>query len=266
MVMDGHDPGEIVRQSLSDPAVRRGVAEAYARTFRSAGVAHDRALPLAEQVIGILEQTPTDQAQAEVQALFARTPAKTRFTAQTTLNETFPSFLSLRAKAFSSQVMFILQDLPPECMIANVSPHHDALSQRVPKFTIVEVEDAQGLRGPFQVAVLNNVLHHEHPEQAQALLDAVKESEVERLVVIENATLGRTEREIEQDRAVQYAHEYLFHKLLQGPSGAATPLPGNYDTAEGWRSKIEEMGWRQSLLDRFIMEPHHTVMVFEREP
>ncbi|MCL4679488.1 MAG: hypothetical protein KJ017_12935 [Alphaproteobacteria bacterium] len=261
-----NDPGEQIRQSLSDPAVRRGVVEAYARTFRSAGVAQGQTLALAEQVIGILERAPTEQAQAEIYELFARTPAKTRFTAQTTLNETFPSFLSLRAKAFSSQVMFILQDLPEESLIANVSPHHDPLSQRVPKFKIVEVEDAQGLRGPFQVAVLNNVLHHEAPEEAQALLDAVKESDVERLIVIENATLGRNAAEIERDRAVQYVHEYLFHRLLQGPRGAATPLPGNYDTADGWRAKLEQMGWRQSQRDSFIMEPHHTVMVFEREP
>lgn len=264
--MDSNDPGETVRQYLSDPAVRQGVAEAYARTFRSAGVAQNQTLALAEQVIGILRNETTEQAQTDLEALFEQTPANTRHTGETTLNKTFPSFLNLRAKAFSSQVMFLLQDLPEQSLIANVSPHHDALSQRAPKFKIVEVEDAQGLSGSFQVAVLNNVLHHEDPEEAQALLHSVSESGIPRLVVIENATLGRNVAEIERDRAVQYVHEYLFHRLLQGPRGAATPLPGNYDTADGWRAKIEQMGWRQSQRDSFIMEPHHTVMVFEREP
>lgn len=264
--MDSIDSGETVRQYLSDPAIRQGVAEAYARTFRSAGVAQDQTLPLAERVIDVLEREPADRAQAEIYALFAQTPAKTRFTGETNLAASFPSFLDLRAKAFSSQIMYMLQDLPEESLIANISPHHEPLRQRVPKYTIVEAEDAQGLSGSFQVAVLNNILHHEAPERAQALLNTVSESGVPRLVVIENATQGQSEREIEQDRAVQYVHEYLFHRLLPGPRSDAAPLPGNYDTADGWRAKIEQMGWRQSQRDSFIMEPHHTVMVFEREP
>lgn len=264
--MKMENPGEKVRQILANPAVRQGAAEAFGRTFHSAGVAYPQSQILAEQVLDTLLSRGPDEAQEFLGQVFRETPAKTRYAGETNLRSAFEAFMGMRSKAFSSQIMYVLSDMPDGIRVANISAHHEPLQQRQERFNVLEAENVSGLRGAFEVAVLNNILHHETPEEAESLLKAISASDARRLVIVENMTVGEDDVQRKLDRDVQFVHEYLFHRLLPGSKGAHTPLPGNYDSADGWRQKIEKMGWQESLRDSFIMEPHHTVLVFEREP
>ncbi|MBK9585184.1 MAG: hypothetical protein KA099_08395 [Alphaproteobacteria bacterium] len=251
---------------LQDAVVREAVHADYTRTIEQLGVEGAQARFLAENTLRRLETSGWDirRTEADIFENFGIISARNKYIGATTLVGSFDNALQRRAKAFSGQIMMQMMDLKGGT-IANISPHHEKLEASKSSFQITEADEAEQLSGSFSVAVLNNVLHHEAPERADEILRSVSLKTDKRLVVLENTTVGRTPAEQEQDRAVQFMHEYLFHRLLQDPATHDTPLPGNYDTAEGWAERIENHGWRLSLRDSLPMEPHHTVLVFEKD-
>lgn len=257
---------ESIREVLADRTVRGSVLADYTRTLQQLGVKSDAAEALAGEIITRLEGSGPDlrSTEAEIHALFSSTPAANLYVKSGTITDTFADALQRRTRAFSGQIMNQMEDLEGGT-IAHVSPHHEKLSGANQDFSVTEIEDPDGLSGSFSAVVLNNVLHHEGPERAAEILQTLTPKVSNRLVIVENTTIGQGPKEQHADRAVQFMHEYLFHRLLQDPATHDTPLPGNYDTAEGWQERIENLGWRLSSRDHHFMDPHHTVLVFEKD-
>ena len=257
-----------IRGNLSSPEMRAAVRDDYAVTLKRFGMSLEDSTALADEIVCALEDgdTPLREIEHEVYEQFKAAPASSHFRRDSNLAETFSEALERRAGAFSGQVLLQLGDLPQETTsVLNVSRHNEPLKQDKTRFHVIEAEDTAGVIEPFNVAVLNNVLHHETPERANDIIWDVTEKGSTRLVIVENTTVGSTPEDVAFDREMQFMHEYLFHRLLQDPASHDTELPGNYDTAEGWKERIEALGWDMSFRDSFPMDPHHTVMVFDRE-
>ncbi len=257
---------ERISRILQDVGIRDAVHADYARTIAQLGVEEKQASFLAEDTLRRLETSGWDirKTEADLFETFGIISARNKYIGATTLTGSFDNALQRRARAFSGQIMLQMADLQGGT-VANISPHHEKLDAKGKGIAVTEADDPDQLAGRFSVAVLNNVLHHESPERAEEILRSVSSRAEQRLVVLENTTVGKTPAEQETDRAVQFMHEYLFHRLLQDPATHDTPLPGNYDTAEGWTERIENHGWRLSLRDTLPLEPHHTVLVFEKD-
>lgn len=254
-----------IRAVLSNDALRASVCADYTRTLQQLGIGSSQASELAEEVITRLEGSISDLrgTEAEIYTLFSSTPAANNYIKSGTITDTFADALQRRARAFSGQIMNQMANMKG-ATIANVSPHHEKLSSGTHGFAVTETDDVDHLSGTFSAVVLNNVLHHEGPERAEEILRSLGPKAGNRLVVVENTTIGQGPQEQTTDRAVQFMHEYLFHRLLQDPATHDTPLPGTYDTAEAWQARIENLGWRLSSRDHHFMDPHHTVMVFDK--
>lgn len=252
---------------LSDAGIRQEVRADYVRTFQMLGLAEAQAALVSDDILEKLSRADValSDTEREVFAGFRDTQTRSKYIGQTNIAEAFDDALKRRARAFSGQIMVQIDDLDAGGTVANVSTHHEPLVQRGDKFAITETDDPDDLGGSFHAAVLNNVLHHETPERAAEILSGLSGKVTDRLVVVENTTLGATEDEQARDTALQFMHEYLFHRLLQDPAAHDTALPGNYDTAEGWAERIEALGWRLTHRDSFALEPHHTVLVFEKD-
>ncbi len=267
--MQAQDHSELlgsIRTVLADQAVRGSVQSDYIRTLQQLGVKSDAAEALAGEIITRLEGSGPDlrSTEADIHALFSSTPAANIYVKSGTITDTFGDALQRRTRAFSGQIMNSMAGMQGGT-IANISPHHEKLTAGIHSFEVTETDDADKLSGTFSAVVLNNVLHHEGPERAQEILQSLSHKVANRLVVVENTTIGQGPQEHAIDRAVQFMHEYLFHRLLQDTATRDTPLPGNYDTAEGWQSRIENLGWRLTSRDHHFMDPHHTVLVFEKD-
>ncbi|MBK6897286.1 MAG: hypothetical protein IPH06_11905 [Alphaproteobacteria bacterium] len=257
---------ERIKEVLANETIRQVVAEDYTRFFQQLGVAPFMASALANDTLLCLERPGWDlrRTEHEIYRNLRAMPAETKYIGAATVGDSFADMLQRRAKAFSGQIMVRMMDMKGGS-VANISPHHERLVSNRNDLKVTESENTDGLSGSFSAAVLNNVLHHEAPERADEILRSVSSKVTDRLVVLENTTVGKTPDEQAQDRAVQFMHEYLFHRLLQDPATHDTPLPGNYDTAEGWTQRIEEAGWRLNYRESHFMEPHHTVLVFEKD-
>jgi hypothetical protein len=62
-------------------------------------------------------------------------------------------------------------------------------------------------------------------------------------------------------------NDYLYSRLLRDPA-LDIPVPGTYETAEGWTRRIKAHGWRnthsQALGKNPLIQNDHHLLVFER--
>jgi ubiquinone/menaquinone biosynthesis C-methylase UbiE len=117
----------------------------------------------------------------------------------------------------------------------------------------------------FEVAVVTNVLHHE--KNNQKVIDELSRVVRGRLVIIETVPVGETEESIKKDRERTFMNDYLYNRLFHN---ADVPVPGTYETSEGWIKRFEMSGWKlkhsESLgFDQPTIKDVHHLLVFERK-
>lgn len=94
----------------------------------------------------------------------------------------------------------------------------------------------------FEFAIATHVLHHGEPSD-----DLVKElSRVvrKRIAVLEIVPRGTTPEEIAQDKKRMFIVDYLYSRVLHDPVAADIPVPGSFETGEGWAEKFKKEGWK----------------------
>lgn len=257
-----------IHRNLADPDLRDGAREVYTSTLRKIGVAQDVAANLADRMIEELEQPGRSlrEAESSIYSLFSSTMMRNKYVGTASISDAFADSQDRRSRAFSSQLGLWLDEMPAGSTVVNLSTDHEplALTSRA-NLQISDSRDPDAISGQFSMAVLNNVLHHASPERAAEILSTLSPKVTDRLVVIENTSYGETATDIARDTELQFMNEYLFQRLMLDPATHDVAIPANYGTAEEWSERIETLGWRLQERDSFPGDPHHTILVFEKD-
>ena len=116
----------------------------------------------------------------------------------------------------------------------------------------------------YTTAIMTNVAHHE--KDNQKIIDELTRTVSTRLVIVETVPIGNTAEEIELDKERTFMNDYLYNRLFHN---ADIPVPGTYETSEGWIKRFEEKGWKIQHSENFgfdqsIIRDAHQLLVFER--
>ncbi len=117
----------------------------------------------------------------------------------------------------------------------------------------------------FEAAVVTNVLHHEENNE-QILLELTRIVR-RRLVIIETVPDLVPVTEMNSELCRVFWNDYLYNRLFC--PGAGIPVPGTYDTPQGWEERLKTLGWIlvQSTdlgVDQPIIRDRHHLLVFDR--
>lgn len=123
--------------------------------------------------------------------------------------------------------------------------------------------------GEFEAGICINVLHHD--PDSDKILDELTRIVSKRLVIIETVPEGATCHEIEQDKERVFMNDYLSNRIIHGAlCGADIPVPGTYDTHEGWAERLRirgfyviksvDLGYDQPT----IKDRHHLIVAEKR--
>lgn len=123
--------------------------------------------------------------------------------------------------------------------------------------------------GFFDAGLMTNVAHHEE-NNAKILLELARIIRPGgRLVVIETVPVTDEPKEFERTFVGDYVYNRIFHQ-------ADVPVPGTYETEEGWVRRFAEVGFVLEKLDGIInptplgydqptIRDWHTRLVFRRK-
>lgn len=257
-----------ILRNLSDSDFREGTLAVYTSTLAKVGVEQGFASLLAERIVKELEKPGRNLREAErsIYEIFSTTMAHNKHVGTASISQAFADSQYRRSRAFSSQVGLWLNEMPPGSTVVNLSTDHEPLLLRGDgNVEVSDTSDPDAISGQFSGAVLNNVLHHASPQRAAEILSTLSQKVTDRLFVIENTSYGDSDARIARDAELQFMNEYLFQRLMLDPESHDVSIPANYRTAEQWSSQIEELGWRLQKRDSFPGDPHHTVLVFDKD-
>ncbi len=147
----------------------------------------------------------------------------------------------------------------------------EALESNIPFFEVRNnqlysdgqyLEPAESL---FRIGLMTNVAHHEADNEK--LLQSLSEYVSDYLVVIETIPDPRSteDEQIERDRT--FMNDYLYNRLFHD---ADVPVPGTYETREGWVQRFAKHGWslQGDIVDLGVDQPtiqdYHVLYVFKK--
>ncbi len=125
--------------------------------------------------------------------------------------------------------------------------------------------NVEATAGEFEASVCINVLHHD--PDSDKILDELARIVSNRLIIIETVPEGKTLDEIEKDKERVFMNDYLSNRIIHGAlCEADIPVPGSYDTHEGWAKRLKargfsvirslDLGYDQST----IRDKHHLIV------
>ena len=154
---------------------------------------------------------------------------------------------------------------------SKVSPHTIGIDVRPYGDGIIQFD---GRRAPFDdgsfdCVIVTNVFHHE--QHNQQCLDEVHRllRPGGKLVVIETVPTGGTEEEARLDLGRTFLIDFTYNRLF---NDADIPVPGTFETAEGWRRRLMESGFDEPEVlehlgfDQEIVPDWHVLYVVRRNP
>jgi SAM-dependent methyltransferase len=118
--------------------------------------------------------------------------------------------------------------------------------------------------GYYEAGLMTNVAHHE--KENDRIIEELARIIRHKLVVIETVPAGSTPQEIEKDRGRTFLNDALWNRYFWD---ANIPVPGTYDTPEGWIAKFQKHGWRvvRSIslgIDQPVVRDIHHLFVFQK--
>ncbi len=117
----------------------------------------------------------------------------------------------------------------------------------------------------FSTVLMSNVAHHEADNES--VIAELTRIVRDKLVVIETVPNGNTPDEIEADRDRTFMNDYLYNRLFHN---ADIPVPGTYETPQGWIDRFEKHGWQVSYsenlgYDQPVIRDVHHLLTFKRK-
>ncbi len=119
----------------------------------------------------------------------------------------------------------------------------------------------------FKAALLTNVLHHDDDnEKILSELTRIVSADG-RIVIIETVPDGSSEAETKADLPRLYLNDLFYNAIFN--FGANIPVPGTYETPQGWIDRFARHGWHATVSenlgrDQGIIADTHHLLVFER--
>jgi SAM-dependent methyltransferase len=100
----------------------------------------------------------------------------------------------------------------------------------------------------FDAVIAINVFHH--VRQNQQCIDDIRRvlRPGGKLLALETALVGDTPERLAQDRERTFLNDY-FHNRLLNPQ-ADVPVPGAYETTEGWERRFQDSGFRSDRVEQ----------------
>jgi hypothetical protein len=99
----------------------------------------------------------------------------------------------------------------------------------------------------YEAALLTNVLHHE--EFNERILADIDRLVTENVVIIETVPEGKSSAEQEADRGRTLLNDWFYNRTFHPNAGI--PVPGAYETMEGWEKRFEAIGWQLTKREDF---------------
>lgn len=268
---------ELLKAALADNFTRAAAQADFARAFHLVGQSPQAADDLAVHIFASLD---TGQSEASIYTMLASqrigaTPLLHAIDAQlydranTIFRQVHPHFQCVRGPvldfgAGDGQVTQRLADAGHDITGLDVRAY------RRPDINVrIEIYDGHNIRfgnKRFNAALATNVLHHAADnETCIAELSRVVR---DRLVIIETVPVGTTPDAIEKDRLRTFMNDYFYNRLLHDPK-FDVPVPGTYETPQGWIDRFARYGWRNTVsqnlgVDIPVIQDTHHLLVFER--
>lgn len=118
----------------------------------------------------------------------------------------------------------------------------------------------------FDCIVSTNVLHH--AEDNQQCLDEFRRvlRQNGSAVIIETVPLGESEEEARKNWELTFLNDYFYNRLLHD---ADVPVPGTFETFQGWSRRLEKVGFRVKATEDFgvdlpIIKDRHVLLHAEK--
>lgn len=273
-----------IHTALENPETRQSVVDDFTYTFKQLGLPEEGAQEMCNRILAKLSETKTlDQIEQEILGWFEQTQVDT--------DEGQQNIIDILHDKLQGRAELIFQQLKPHLEgttgktidygagdgqvtqllknrlnidIEGVDVrHYPAAGVDVPILLFngnkVDVAD-----GTYEVAVMTNVAHHE--KNNQQILDELTRIVTRKLVIIETVPTGKNDEEIEQDKERTFMNDYLYNRLFHN---ADVPVPGTYETPDGWADRLEALGWHcthsEDLgVDQPTIRDTHHLLVFER--
>ncbi len=120
----------------------------------------------------------------------------------------------------------------------------DVVDYRTPhttvQFTAIRNGKLDRPDGCYAAALLTNVLHHEK-DNAVILAD-INRLVTGRIVIIETVPEGKTDADQEADLGRTFLNDWFYNRTFHPNAGI--PVPGSYETIDGWKSRFTRTGWK----------------------
>ncbi len=271
--------------ALEDPEIRQQVSEDFTYTFEQLGLPVDQSKELTQQILSTLVADKNlNVIEEEVLEVFQRT----------TVGESGnkKNLVDILHEKLASRAEIIFQQIEPhlageEGRIIDFGAGDGQVTQRLHDRLHLNVEGAdvrlypaEGVTVPirkmeqsridevpdgfYETAVLTNVMHHE--KDNETIFKELDRIVTNKLVVIETVPVGPTPEAIVHDRERTFMNDYLYNRLFHN---ADVPVPGTYETPEGWIERFQQHGWvvktSEDLgIDQPTIRDHHHLLVLKK--
>ena len=265
---------------LCDPELRKVATADFVHTFKQLGLLPERADELCQQVCATLLQ-PRALVEIEMeilqmfeaikigeQTLVEILHEKLRDRASIIATQVAPYLRGLKGKvldygAGDGQVTQLLHDRE-QIDIEGVDVRDYKASGVTVPISVFDGKQVVAADGAYEAAVLTNVLHHE--KENERILAELDRLVAKRLVILETVPVGATTGEMESDKDRTFMNDYLYNRLFHN---ADVPVPGTFETPQGWIKKFGEHGWQVTHqedlgFDQPTIKDRHYLLVFER--
>jgi len=275
---------EIIKERLtkgvSDPRIQEKVLADYSFTFHELGLDENAAKEVAAKVVSYIKESKTlEETENKVKKLFKSNNIFELINSgldhrvNKIIEQMKPYLVGIKGKVFDYGMGAgeVTQKMKNELGLdVEGGDVRDFRSSHVTvPFVLLSAPDANGqivrISDKFyEAAVLTNVIHHEKVNEI--ILKELDRIVSRKLVIIETVPVGNTPEEITIDHERTFANDVLWNRFF---NYADIPVPGTYETPDGWIRRFESYGWKVTHSENLgydqktIHDVHH-LLVFER--
>lgn len=275
---------EIIKQkmerALSDTTTKEKTLNDFSKTFSLIGLDKERSDILAQEIIQIMESPISlEESEQKARKLFQKNILNDKpfaeqifqkFTGRAELiySQVSKYFANSTGKvidwgAGDGQVTQLLHDKSGLDIEGIDVRDFRAKTTSVP----IKIFDGHHVSVPdgyYEMGLMTNVAHHE--KDNEKIIEELTRIIRHRLVVIETVPTGTTLEEIEADRGRTFLNDALWNRYFQN---ANIPVPGTYETPEGWIVRFQKHGWKvvESIdlgIDQPMVQDIHHLLVLEK--
>ena len=275
---------EIIKERLTkgvnSPLIREKILNDYTFTFHELGLEEKLAKEVAVKVISYIKESKTlEETENKVKELFKSNNIFELINSgldhrvNKIIEQMKPYLVDIKGKVFDYGMGAgeVTQKMKDELGLdVEGGDVRDFRSSHVNvPFVLLSAPDATGrivrISDKFyEAAVLTNVIHHEKVNEI--ILKELDRIVSRKLVIIETVPVGNTPEEIVLDHERTFANDVLWNRFF---NYADIPVPGTYETPDGWIKRFESYGWKVTHSENLgydqktIHDVHH-LLVFER--